>query len=276
MIVKVFISHSSKDKRFVRKLKNDLEENGISTWIDEDEIDAGDSLLDKLEDGLEESTHFIIVLSQNSVKSQWVRHELENAIKGNHKIIPIKYKECNIPIELEGLLYIDLSNEIVECKGELIDFITNGYQKNLSSLVRAIKAKKYKLTSKDKSEIKSKLEQQKTGKDNNYVRIYVKVIGYTPSGIKRFKKILQDKGVENPAPVLLPPIAKIMNFNEGDVVNIKFGENHSVKAHFAKFRKDDLKIVLPVTLRKQLGIQNLSIYAFEFNTSDKTITVLTE
>ncbi|MBK9794444.1 MAG: toll/interleukin-1 receptor domain-containing protein [Sphingobacteriales bacterium] len=62
-MIKAFISHSSKDKKFVRTLKEDLNENGIETWFDEDQLDLGDSLLEKLDTSLEESTHFIIILS---------------------------------------------------------------------------------------------------------------------------------------------------------------------------------------------------------------------
>ena len=47
--LRAFISHSSKDKKFVRTLKEGLQLNSISTWIDEDEIDFGDSLLEKLD-----------------------------------------------------------------------------------------------------------------------------------------------------------------------------------------------------------------------------------
>ncbi|MBK9047539.1 MAG: toll/interleukin-1 receptor domain-containing protein [Bacteroidetes bacterium] len=71
--MKVFISHSSTDKKFVRTLKEDLNENGIETWFDEDELDLGDSLADKLELALEESSHFIIVLSPASASSEWVK-----------------------------------------------------------------------------------------------------------------------------------------------------------------------------------------------------------
>ena len=68
--MKVLISHSSKDKRFVKKLKQDLEANDISTWLDQDEMDIGDSLIEKLEEGIDDSSHFLIVLSPNSIKSE--------------------------------------------------------------------------------------------------------------------------------------------------------------------------------------------------------------
>ena len=78
--MKVFISHSSRDKNFVRKLKNDLQDNLIDTWLDEDEMFPGDDLMEKLIAGLDDSTHFIIILSPNSVGSEWVKLELENAL----------------------------------------------------------------------------------------------------------------------------------------------------------------------------------------------------
>ncbi len=95
--MKTFISHSSKDKPFVRKLKKDLELNYIDTWFDEDELEYGDSLFDKLNSTISTSSHFLIVLSPNSVKSDWVKFELENALKYVedeviHKIIPVFYR----------------------------------------------------------------------------------------------------------------------------------------------------------------------------------------
>jgi hypothetical protein len=50
--MKAFISHSSVDKEFVRTLKRDLNANGIATWLDEDQLNLGDSLIEKLDAGL--------------------------------------------------------------------------------------------------------------------------------------------------------------------------------------------------------------------------------
>lgn len=79
--MKVFISHSSVDNKFVRTFMEDLIANGIKTWVDLDEISPGDELLESLDGALDEMTHFLIVLSPNSVESKWVNYELETAIK---------------------------------------------------------------------------------------------------------------------------------------------------------------------------------------------------
>ena len=50
-----FLSHSSKDKAFVRKLAADLVANGVKVWIDEQRILVGDSIPEKIAHGLAES-----------------------------------------------------------------------------------------------------------------------------------------------------------------------------------------------------------------------------
>jgi len=75
-----FLSHSSKDKPFVRKLAADLVANGIKVWIDEQRILVGDSIPEKIAQGLAESDFFLIVVSHNSVESSWAKKELNSAL----------------------------------------------------------------------------------------------------------------------------------------------------------------------------------------------------
>lgn len=91
--IKIFISHSSTDKLFIHTLKEDLKVNGFQTWVDQDELDLGDKLSDKLELALSESSHFLIILTPSSVNSEWVKFELAKALKHRtnkliQKIIP--------------------------------------------------------------------------------------------------------------------------------------------------------------------------------------------
>ena len=70
-----FISHSTKDKPFVRKLAADLVAGGVKVWVDEQRILVGDSIPEKIAQGLAESDFFLIVVSTNSVNSAWVQRE---------------------------------------------------------------------------------------------------------------------------------------------------------------------------------------------------------
>jgi hypothetical protein len=75
----------------------------------------GDSLVDKIfNEGLKSCTAFIVVLSQNSVNSKWVREELNagivKRIAENTKLIPLRLDGCEVPTALMSTLWIDIPN----------------------------------------------------------------------------------------------------------------------------------------------------------------------
>jgi len=113
---KVFISHNSKDKPFVRRLAQSLNSHHITCWIDEAEIRLGDSLVSKISNAIKDIDLIIAVISNNSVYSNWVRQELDWAmtkeIEGNRiVVIPIIIDKCDIPFFLANKLYGDFSDE---------------------------------------------------------------------------------------------------------------------------------------------------------------------
>ncbi|MFW6047164.1 MAG: toll/interleukin-1 receptor domain-containing protein [Candidatus Woesearchaeota archaeon] len=115
--IKLFLSHNSADKVIVKKIANVLTSQGFSVWFDDREIKAGDSLSEKINEGLNNHDVFIIFLSENSITSSWVQKELKivlekrNSRKSRNKIIPLKLDNCKVPSYLEKYYYIDLSNE---------------------------------------------------------------------------------------------------------------------------------------------------------------------
>jgi hypothetical protein len=62
---KVFLCHSSSDKLFVDRLASDLEKVNIGVWYDKWEIKVGDSLIEKIQEGLENNDYLAIILSPN-------------------------------------------------------------------------------------------------------------------------------------------------------------------------------------------------------------------
>lgn len=71
----VFISHSSKDKPFVERLAKQLVQYRIGVWYDKWEMKPGDSLIDKIQNGLEDSSYLLVVLSKHFIESEWCRKE---------------------------------------------------------------------------------------------------------------------------------------------------------------------------------------------------------
>lgn len=116
MSTSVFLSHTSADKPFVRNLARDLENHGVKYWLDEAEIKVGESLIEKIRNGLDEVDYVAVILSPSSVLSAWVQREVDVAmnqeIQGKKvKVLPIMYKSCELPGFLLGKLYADFTEE---------------------------------------------------------------------------------------------------------------------------------------------------------------------
>ncbi len=212
--MKVFISHSSNDKRFVGTLKDDLNENGIETFFDEDSLELGDSLKERLDIALDESSHF----SPNAVSSNWVRYELLGAVNlfGANtlkKIIPIKYRECEIPESIAGLLYADLSGENVKRNEEYVKFIGDGYDRFLNKLLTTLKNSDKRLNKSDRTELKKEATQTEKNNEKELsatFRIKHKIVRYKDMrAIDYYRGIVSKnkrvKSLKDIQPIILPP-----------------------------------------------------------------------
>jgi hypothetical protein len=112
----IFLSHSSSDKGFARKLATDLRARGIRIWLDEAEMGLGDSLIGRLEKAIDENDYLAVILSPDSVRSEWVLKEVRMAlhreISGKRVVVlPILHKECEIPGFLRDKIYADFRRD---------------------------------------------------------------------------------------------------------------------------------------------------------------------
>lgn len=90
---KVYLAHASEDKARVRPIAEYLMANGIDVWFDEWEIEPGDSLRQKMEEGLGAMTHFVVVLTKTSVGKPWVAKEIDvglvQQVGGKSRFVPL-------------------------------------------------------------------------------------------------------------------------------------------------------------------------------------------
>jgi len=131
--VSIFLSHSSPDKPFVRSLAHNLRDAGFAPWIDEAEIKLGDSLINKISEGIDRCDYLAVVLSASSCQSEWVNREVNIAltqeIRGKRvKVLPLILEECEIPPFLLDKKYVDFSGSYVDGINELLRNF--GVQKN--------------------------------------------------------------------------------------------------------------------------------------------------
>src|SRR5437667_7893272 len=92
----VFICYASEDGGLADDLYFELSRRFGSIWYDKYSVEAGDSLLVKIEEGIRSSTYFVILLTSNSLTKPWVQRELRGALSlevvspnSAPKIIPV-------------------------------------------------------------------------------------------------------------------------------------------------------------------------------------------
>lgn len=84
----IFISYSRKDEQYVNKLVEALENEGFDVWIDR-ELLTGDTWIQVINHKIDTCDAFVIVMTENSKESTWVRREVLYAIQEGKKIFPL-------------------------------------------------------------------------------------------------------------------------------------------------------------------------------------------
>lgn len=108
----IFLCHSSADKPFVRRIAADLTAAGHKTWLDEFEIKAGDSIVEKISLGTSRADALVFFVSEASVASNWVAREWQSVMSRklsgeSVKLIPAKLANCPLPSILSDIKYAD-------------------------------------------------------------------------------------------------------------------------------------------------------------------------
>jgi hypothetical protein len=91
----IFICHASEDKaKIVSPIVEALKQSDITYWFDEAEIKWGDSITQKINEGLRISQYVIVILSPAFIGKNWPERELNavlsiEASKGEVKVLPL-------------------------------------------------------------------------------------------------------------------------------------------------------------------------------------------
>ncbi|RKE04061.1 toll/interleukin-1 receptor domain-containing protein [Marinifilum flexuosum] len=129
----VFICHASEDKDdFVRPLAEKLRQQHLEVWYDEFSLKIGDSLTQKIDEGLAVSNYGIVVLSPNFFKKPWAKREL----KGLTLREMTEERDLILPIwHRVGV------KEILEYSPPLADKKAGSSADGINSLIRELKNK---------------------------------------------------------------------------------------------------------------------------------------
>jgi len=108
----IFISYSHADKTFVDKLAAHLVKHDAHVWVDTWELNVGDSILNRVQEAIQESSALLIVLSKASVASEWCKKELNAGLMRELDekrviVLPVLVEDCEIPVFLREKMYAD-------------------------------------------------------------------------------------------------------------------------------------------------------------------------
>ena len=108
----VFLSHSSKDKPVVRAIAERLCADKLRVWFDEWELKPGDSILSKIEEGLEHSRVLVLCMSANAFGSDWPQLEsytfrFRDPLNKERRFVPLRLDATPIKGSLAQFLYIN-------------------------------------------------------------------------------------------------------------------------------------------------------------------------
>ncbi len=85
----VFISHAPSDDEWVRRFSKEMENRGLSVWLDLAALRAGDDLREGIEKGLRESDAVIAVVTQDNIRSPSLLFEIGAAVGMGKRVIAI-------------------------------------------------------------------------------------------------------------------------------------------------------------------------------------------
>src|SRR5205814_9193704 len=85
----VFISHSSKEKWIAGQISKEIMALGAKTWLDLNDLQGSDEIRRAIRRGIRASHEAIVLLSANSITSQWVIYEVGIADGQGKRITPV-------------------------------------------------------------------------------------------------------------------------------------------------------------------------------------------
>ena len=124
----VFLSYSSKDTDLAKRFTAALEGHGVAVWSDSGQIVVGDSISQKIQDGLETTEFLALLLTPAGVNSVWVQKEwqsklVDEADSRSAVILPVLAKDCEIPRLLRDKHYADIRHDFETGVLEVVETI---------------------------------------------------------------------------------------------------------------------------------------------------------
>ncbi len=109
----VFISHRGQDLAAAERVAREIRDAGHSVWLDEWNIALGDSVVARINQGLEGAAYVVVCYSSAGVMSPWMSREWMSALARQLngygvKVLPVLLTGGEPPAILADIKYADL------------------------------------------------------------------------------------------------------------------------------------------------------------------------
>jgi hypothetical protein len=109
----LFISHRECDEMEAERLSVELHNAGHKVWFDKWDVEIGDSIVERINEGLSDSAYLILCFSSSGVTSDWISREWMSSLarqlsKHDVKILPVRLTGGEPPAILADIAYADL------------------------------------------------------------------------------------------------------------------------------------------------------------------------
>jgi hypothetical protein len=137
-----FISYDNADEAFARKLHDDLQDNGVRCWFAPEDMKIGDRIRPRIDQEIRLRDKLLVILSENSVDSEWVGDEVEAALEdermdGRTILFPIRVDNAVMETRLDWAAKIRRRRHIGDYTGWQDEV---QYQQGFQRLLRDLKA----------------------------------------------------------------------------------------------------------------------------------------
>lgn len=110
----IFISYSHKDKEYAESISNMLSNEKYNVLSTSTEIHMGDNIIEKVTEGIKDADVYILLISHNSINSEWVMKEhtviaFSQLPKIKKRILPVLLDKVSPPSFLKNNLFFDMS-----------------------------------------------------------------------------------------------------------------------------------------------------------------------
>jgi hypothetical protein len=125
---KIFLSYARSDYPYAHKLVEHLKQHGVSGWMDSADISSGGAVASKVRSAIQDSHAMVVLVSPESLRSNWVNFEVGAGMALDIPIIPIVVQgegvENDLPEQLRGMRHLDARNRpVIEVAKELEETI---------------------------------------------------------------------------------------------------------------------------------------------------------